>query len=42
MLFRSELGVSPAELEPAMSRVPMRPIEMRVFANEIKEVETNE
>ena len=29
-----ELGVSPAELEPATSRVPMRPIEMRVFACE--------
>ncbi len=32
-----ELGISPAELEPATSRVPMRPIEMRVFANETKE-----
>ena len=32
-----ELGISPAELEPATSRVPMRPIEMRVFANEEKE-----
>ena len=31
-----ELGVSPAEIEPATSRVPMRPIEMRVFANEAK------
>lgn len=29
-----ELGISPAELEPATSRVPMRPIEMRIFANE--------
>lgn len=29
-----ELKVSPAELEPATSRVPMRPIVMRVFANE--------
>lgn len=36
-----ELGVSPAELEPATSRVPMRPIEMRVFANEVKEDEEN-
>ena len=26
--------VNPAELEPATSRVPMRPIEMKVFANE--------
>lgn len=37
-----ELGVSPAELEPATSRVPMRPIEMRIFANESKEVHDNE
>ena len=29
-----ELGVSPAELEPATSRAPMRPIEMEVFARE--------
>lgn len=35
-----ELGVSPAELEPATARVPMRPIEMKVFANE--EVDLNE
>ena len=37
-----ELGVSPAELEPATSRVPMRPIEMRIFANEAKEGEDHE
>ena len=29
-----ELGISPAELGPATSRVQMRPIEMKVFANE--------
>ena len=29
-----ELGVSPLELESAMSRAPMRPIEMEVFGNE--------
>nr|WP_320026904.1 (2Fe-2S)-binding protein [uncultured Acetobacterium sp.] len=29
-----ELGVSPLDLEPAMSRAPMRPIEMKVLANE--------
>ena len=29
-----ELKVSPAELEPATSRVPMRPIEMHVLAKE--------
>ena len=32
-----ELKVSPAELEPAGSRAPMRPIEMRVLGNERKE-----
>lgn len=32
-----ELGVSPAELEPATSRAPIRSIEMRVFAAEAKE-----
>ena len=35
-----ELGVSPAELEPATSRAPMRPVEMRIFAHE--EVEPDE
>ena len=37
-----ELGISPAELEPATSRVPMRPIEMHIFANEAKEGEDYE
>ena len=37
-----ELGVSPAEIEPATSRVPMRPIEMHVFANEAKEADGDE
>ena len=37
-----ELNVSPAELEPATSRAPMRPIEMRVFAAESKEGEEDE
>ena len=32
-----ELKVSPAQLEPATARSPMRPIEMRAFANEAKE-----
>ena len=41
-IVERELGVSPAELEPATSRVPMRPIEMRVFANEAKEGEDHE
>ena len=31
-----ELGVSPAELEPAVSRAPMRPTEMRVFGKEVR------
>lgn len=29
-----ELGVSPAEIEPATSRAPMRPIEMKILGNE--------
>lgn len=31
-----ELGVSPAELEPATSRAPMRPTEMYILGNEEK------
>ncbi|MBP2031963.1 hypothetical protein J2Z42_000628 [Clostridium algifaecis] len=31
-----ELSISPLELEPAISRAPMRPIEMKVFGNEKK------
>lgn len=37
-----ELGISPGELEPATSRAPMRPIEMRVFANEAKDEKEGE
>ncbi|MGN0152551.1 MAG: (2Fe-2S)-binding protein [Wujia sp.] len=33
-ILARELGVSPAELEPATSRSPMRPIEMKVLGNE--------
>ncbi|WP_414733375.1 (2Fe-2S)-binding protein [Acetobacterium carbinolicum] len=29
-----ELGVSPLDLEPAVSRAPMRPLEMKVLGNE--------
>ncbi|BCZ46641.1 proline dehydrogenase subunit delta [Clostridium gelidum] len=29
-----ELKISPLELEPSVSRAPMRPIEMEVFGNE--------
>ncbi len=32
-----ELQISPAELEPATSRAPMRPTEMEILANEEKE-----
>lgn len=34
-IVAKELGVSPAELEPAFSRAPMRPTEMAVFGNEV-------
>lgn len=34
-----ELGVSPAVLEPATARAPMRPIEMKVMADDLGEVE---
>ena len=34
-----ELGVSSSQLEPASSRAPMRPTEMRVLANEAKEAQ---
>lgn len=37
-----ELKVSPAELEPATSRAPMRPTPMRIFANERKDGEGDE
>jgi hypothetical protein len=36
-IIARELGVSPAELEPATSRAPMRPTEMHILANEAKE-----
>lgn len=32
-----ELSVAPIELEPAVARSPMRPIEMKVLGNEGKE-----
>ena len=40
-IVAGELKVSPSGLEPATSRVPMRPIEMRTFANE-REAEADE
>ena len=33
-IIASELHVSPAEIEPASSRAPMRPIEMRILAED--------
>lgn len=41
-IVAQELKCSPDELEPAGSRAPMRPTEMRVFANEAKEGEEHE
>lgn len=38
-IIARELGVSQAELEPATSRAPMRPLEMEVFARETGEAE---
>lgn len=32
-----ELGISPNEMESATSRAPMRPIEMEIMGNELKE-----
>jgi NAD(P)H-nitrite reductase large subunit len=32
-----ELGISPMDLEPAVSRAPMRPVEMKILGNERKE-----
>ena len=40
-IIASELGIPQYELEPATSRVPMRPIEMKVFAKEAKEADGN-
>lgn len=34
-IIARELGISPYELEPATSRAPMRPIEMKVLGNEV-------
>ena len=31
-IVAAELGVSPALLEPATSRAPMRPLEMKIYA----------
>lgn len=36
-IVAKELGISPMDLEPVVSRSPMRPIEMQVLGNEGKE-----
>jgi len=33
-IMAKELGISPMELEPASSRAPMRPTEMKILAND--------
>lgn len=33
-IMAREMKVSPAELDPATSRAPMRPLEMKIFASE--------
>ncbi|MCI6857910.1 MAG: (2Fe-2S)-binding protein, partial [Eubacterium sp.] len=33
-ILARELGVKPCEVEPAVSRAPMRPIEMKVLGND--------
>ncbi|MHB8127893.1 MAG: (2Fe-2S)-binding protein [Mobilitalea sp.] len=38
-IVAKELHVSPMDLEPATSRAPMRPIEMKILGNEGKEDE---
>ena len=33
-IVAKELGISPGNLEPATSRLPMRPVEMKILGNE--------
>ena len=40
-IVAKELGVSPAKLTPATSRAPMRPLEMKILANETVSGEGN-
>ncbi|MDW2797864.1 (2Fe-2S)-binding protein [Clostridium boliviensis] len=37
-IVAKELGLPPGNLEPAVSRAPMRPIEMKILGNDRKEV----
>ncbi len=38
-IVATELGISLYQLEPSVSRAPMRPVEMKVLGNEAKELE---
>ncbi|MGN0487993.1 MAG: (2Fe-2S)-binding protein [Ruminococcus sp.] len=40
-IVAKELQISPSQLEPATSRAPMRPVEMKIFASEEKEGQTD-
>lgn len=37
-IVAKELGLTPGDLEPAVSRAPMRPVEMKILGNDRKEV----
>lgn len=37
-IVAKELGLTPGDMEPAVSRAPMRPIEMKILGNDRKEV----
>lgn len=36
-IIAKELGLTPGDIEPAVSRAPMRPIEMKILGNDRKE-----
>ncbi|WP_097004678.1 (2Fe-2S)-binding protein [Lacrimispora amygdalina] len=36
-IIAKELGLTPGDIEPAISRAPMRPIEMKILSNDRKE-----
>ncbi|MTK08164.1 MAG: (2Fe-2S)-binding protein [Hungatella sp.] len=37
-IVAKELGLTPGDIEPAVSRAPMRPVEMKILGNDRKEV----
>jgi len=37
-IVAKELGLTPGDIEPAASRAPMRPVEMKILGNDRKEV----